>query len=98
MRKRYLVAYDIADPGRLRRVHRKVCGFGEALQYSVFRCDLSPAERILLLEALTPLINHREDQIILLDLGPAEGRARECLYTLGRASNWGQKTPDALII
>lgn len=62
MRIRYIVTYDITDARRLRRVHRTMRGYGEALQYSVFSCDLSPAERVLLVEALTPLINHREDQ------------------------------------
>ena len=41
MRNRHIVAYDVSDPARLRRVHRKMNGFGDALQYSVFAC--SPA-------------------------------------------------------
>lgn len=85
MRTCYLVAYDIADPKRLQRVHRTVRGYGDAVQYSVFRCVLSPAERILLLEALTPLLNHREDQVLLVNLGPADGRAQTSFETLGRA-------------
>lgn len=85
MRNRFIVSYDISDPKRLRRVHRVMRGYGEALQYSVFRCDLSPSERILLLEALTPEINHRDDQIMLIDLGPADRRGSESIETLGRA-------------
>jgi len=78
-------AYDIADPKRLQRVHRTMCGYGDPLQYSVFRCILSPSERVLLIEALTPLINHREDQVMLVNLGPADGRAQTSFETLGRA-------------
>jgi CRISPR-associated protein Cas2 len=85
MRTRYIVCYDIADPGRLRRVHRTVRGYGEPLQYSVFRCDLSDAQCVLLIEALTPIINHREDQVMLVRLGPADGRAGESIQTIGRA-------------
>jgi CRISPR-associated protein Cas2 len=85
MRNRYIVSYDIADPKRLRRVHRTMRGFGDPLQYSVFRCDLSPSERILLLEALTPLIHHREDQVMLINLGPADARGVESIETLGKA-------------
>jgi CRISPR-associated protein Cas2 len=85
MRTSYIVSYDIADDKRLRRVHRTMRGFGEPLQYSVFRCVLSPSERVLLMEALTPLINHREDQVMLINLGPADGRGAECIETLGRA-------------
>lgn len=87
MRSRYLVCYDISDDKRLRRVHRAMRGFGAPLQYSVFLCPLSAAERVLLLEKLTPLINHREDQVLLVNLGPADGRAQECIETLGRALN-----------
>ncbi len=85
MRNRYIVSYDIADPKRLRRVHRTMRGFGDPLQYSVFRCDLSPSERVLLCEALTPLLNHREDQVMLVNLGPTDGRGSETIETLGRA-------------
>lgn len=85
MRTHYIVAYDIADPQRLRRVHRTMRGYGDPLQYSVFRCDLSPSEHVLMIEALTPLINNREDQIMIINLGPADGRAREAIQTLGRA-------------
>ena len=85
MRNRYIVSYDIADPKRLRRVHRTMRGFGDPLQYSVFRCDLSSAERILLLEALTPLLNHREDQVMLINLGLAGSQGAENIETLGRA-------------
>jgi CRISPR-associated protein Cas2 len=85
MRTCYIVAYDISDPKRLRRVHRTMRGYGDSLQYSVFRCILSPSERVLLLEALTPIINHREDQVMFINLGPANGRAHVSLETLGRA-------------
>ena len=85
MRNRYLVSYDICDPKRLRRVFKTMRGFGDALQYSVFLCDLSPSERIILLEKLTPIINNREDQVMLVNLGPADGQSSERIETLGRA-------------
>ena len=84
MRNRHIVAYDISDPTRLRRVHRKMNGFGDALQYSVFACDLSAKERVLMEEALTELINVREDRVLIIDLGPAAGRGNNVVKTLGR--------------
>lgn len=98
MRVRYLVCYDISDPQRLRRVHRKMCGFGEPLQYSVFQCDLSDAERILLIEALTPVINQREDQVLLVDLGPAEARGNRSFAVLGRPLTAGMTDCVAVIV
>lgn len=97
MRTCYLVAYDISDPKRLRRVHQTMRGFGDPLQYSVFRCILSQSERILLLEALTPIINHREDQVMFVNLGPADGRASVSIETLGRALT-GDTERNAVIV
>jgi CRISPR-associated protein Cas2 len=41
----YLVCYDVADPKRLRKVYRTMRGFGDPLQYSIFRCELSARQR-----------------------------------------------------
>ena len=37
----YIVAYDIRDPVRLRRVAKHLKGYGVRLQYSIFRCRLN---------------------------------------------------------
>jgi len=84
MRRVYLVAYDIADDKRLRRVFKKMSGFGEHLQYSVFQCELSDKERIEMIAALNPLIDHREDQILVFTLGPADGYNADATLALGR--------------
>ncbi len=84
MKTRYIVTYDISDPDRLRRVHQTMKGAGEWLQYSVFRCDLSDREKQELLLDLSLRLNLREDQVLFIDLGPAEGQAAECIASLGR--------------
>jgi CRISPR-associated protein Cas2 len=84
MRTRYFVTYDISDDDRRNRVFKALRGFGDHLQYSVFRCDLSERERITLIAALHPLIDHAEDQILMIDLGPTDGRASTCVSSLGR--------------
>jgi len=98
MRTRYIVSYDISDQKRLRRVHRTMKGYGDPLQYSVFRCDLSASERVLMIEALSKVINHREDQIMLIDIGPADGRAQYSIETLGRAPNQAHADRIAVIV
>ena len=85
MRHRFLVCYDVADPRRLARTYRKMNGFGEPAQYSVFICDLSPKERALLETALTEILNLKEDRVLIVDMGPSEGRGRESFTTLGNA-------------
>ncbi len=71
----FVVSYDIMDPRRLQRVHKSMKGFGEPIHYSVFRCNLTPKGRVELIAALTGLIKHDQDRIMIIDLGPADGGA-----------------------
>ena len=85
MRNRFLVCYDVSDPKRLVRTYKKMNGCGEPAQYSVFICDLSPKERVLLEEALTEMLNLKEDRALIVDMGPSEGRGNESFTLLGNA-------------
>ena len=84
MRKDVVVAYDISDDKRLRQVFKIMRGYGDHLQYSVFRCALSAQERVRLLTALDKVINHQEDQVMFIDLGPSDGTSQARFSTLGR--------------
>lgn len=68
----YVVAYDIADQRRWRRVFRTMKGYGRWLQLSVFQCRLSGRRRADLGAALERLIHHGEDHVVILDLGLAD--------------------------
>ena len=72
MRNRYVVTYDISDDDRRNKVFTTLRGHGDHIQYSVFRCDLSDSERITMIATLHPLIDHNEDQILMIDLGPVD--------------------------
>jgi len=85
-RRRYLVAYDIREPRRLRQVHSAMKGFGYPLQYSVFLCDLDASEKILLRHAVGDLINHHEDSLAIVDLGDPGRRGIECFEFMGVVS------------
>jgi CRISPR-associated endonuclease Cas2 len=67
----YIVAYDIASPRRWRKVFRIMEGFGEWVQLSVFQCRLSRRGQIELKRALDEVINHAEDHVIIIEVGPA---------------------------
>lgn len=84
MRQAYVVSYDISDPKRLRRVFRVMKGYGDHLQLSVFRCELNDRELVEVRAKLAEAINHNEDQVLFIHMGPAEGRAREAIRALGR--------------
>lgn len=83
MRTRYIVAYDIRDPKRLRKTHDVVQSFGYGLQYSVFICDLTKSEKIMMRTQLGDVINSREDSVVFVDLGPARARGTECFEFMG---------------
>lgn len=83
MRTTYLVCYDITDDKRLRRVFKSCKNYGDHLQYSVFECDLNPAEKVALECDLGDVINHDEDQVLFVALGPTEGRGDRVITALG---------------
>lgn len=83
MRSTYLVCYDIADDKRLRKVFNACRNVGDHLQYSIFECDLSPAERIRFESELRDLIDHKKDQVLFVCLGPSEGRGDRVITALG---------------
>ena len=84
MRITYLVCYDIADDKRLRRVFKTCKNYGEHLQFSVFECDLNGMEKAKLDRELGEIINHAEDQILFVSLGPAQGRGERVITALGK--------------
>lgn len=63
-----LVAYDIADPRRLRRVAKTLEAVGERIQKSVFECGLTPDGLIALRLRLRRLIDPQEDHILIQPL------------------------------
>jgi|ERR1043166_2686700 CRISPR-associated protein Cas2 len=96
MRHQYLIAYDVSDPKRLKRMRRKMCTFGDALQYSVFQCALSDVELILMNDAIGDIINHAEDRVLIVDIGPLDGRARMAFQSLG--TKWQAAEEESAII
>jgi CRISPR-associated protein Cas2 len=68
----YIVTYDISDPKRWRAVFKAMHGYGEWLQLSVFQCRLSKRRHADMVATLDELIHHKEDHVIMLDVGPAD--------------------------
>lgn len=68
----YIVAYDISDSKRWRRIFKIMNGYGEWLQLSVFQCRLSPRRHAEMIQLLDGIIHHDDDHIVVMDLGPAD--------------------------
>jgi CRISPR-associated protein Cas2 len=83
MRNVYLISYDVCDAKRLRRTYKTMCGFGDSMQFSVFRCELSKTERQSLKEKLWNILNWNEDRVLVIDLGPTGGRGDQCIEYWG---------------
>lgn len=97
MMHRFAITYDIADDGRRARVRDWLKRFGQWHQYSVFVCDLSPPQLLLVRGGLESMIEPSEDQILLFNLGPSGGRARLATTCLGRIKR-PDPTPTASFI
>lgn len=82
--RRYLVTYDVSDDKRRTELYTALFGFGDWAQYSVFFCELTRTELARLRREARTIIDHREDQIIILDLGRAAHPLENCLDVLGR--------------
>ncbi len=57
--------------------------YGEGWQYSVFYCTLKAIDRVRLENALREVMNQKEDQVLIVDLGANEEAARESSTFMG---------------
>jgi CRISPR-associated protein Cas2 len=78
-----LICYDICDDKRLRKVFQIMRKFGDHLQYSIFGCQLTAMDLVRCRAELAKAINQKEDQVLFVNLGPAEGRGDRVITALG---------------
>ncbi len=77
----FIVAYDICDPKRLRKVAQTCEDFGIRRQYSVFQCRLTAHDLVRLKARLYDIIKLDADQVLFIPLCP---RDAENIEALGR--------------
>lgn len=80
----YIVAYDISDTKRWRRVFKLMNGYGEWLQLSVFQCRLSRKRHAEMIQLLDGIIQHKQDHIITMEVGPVDS-VKPRVVSLGKA-------------
>jgi CRISPR-associated protein Cas2 len=61
----WLVCYDVRDAERLRRAAKHLEGYGSRMQYSVFRCWLTPREMQRLRWELTEMLDAEDDVLLI---------------------------------
>lgn len=88
----YVITYDISDTKRWRAVFKLMKGYGEWLQLSVFQCRLSRKRHAELLATLDEIIHHKDDHVLMLDLGSAE-RVSPRVVSLGKSFRPVEREP-----
>lgn len=90
----YLVAYDIREPKRWRRAYRILRGYGRRLQFSLFRCQLGPADVERLRWELEQVL---EAEDALLFVGLCSGCVAR-INVRNRDGTWEQEDSKCLIV
>lgn len=88
-RQWHLVAYDVRDERRLRRVARILKGYGLRVQYSVFRCFMSERDVQRLRWELQQVMT-KEDGLLIVSLCP---RCLQQLRSRLPAGAWPEDPP-----
>ena len=63
-----LLSYDIPDDKRRTKVMKTLAGYGQRVQYSVFECEIRPADHKRLEAQLRSLIHKEQDDVRLYQL------------------------------
>jgi CRISPR-associated protein Cas2 len=85
-----LVCYDVHDPERLRKAAKHMEGYGERMQYSVFRCWLTQRELERMRWELTELLDP-VDEVLLIPLCSSCVSGIQSTHRASSPPNW----PDA---
>lgn len=80
----YLICYDIREPKRWRKAYKLLKGYGESLQFSIFRCLLTQRNCEKLRWELEKILEP-EDTLLLVGLCE---RCRERLCACNRPGAW----------
>ena len=84
-RKLYLVAYDVMDPKRLRRVRKYLIGYKVGGQKSVFEMWITPTELVRIQRDLTNIMDTENDRLNIFALD-----ARMEVTIFGKAQSFDQ--------
>ncbi|MGB8699505.1 MAG: CRISPR-associated endonuclease Cas2 [Thermosynechococcaceae cyanobacterium] len=90
----YLVCYDIRCPKRWRKAYKLLQGYGESLQYSIFRCCLNQRDREKLRWELEQILT-QEDNLLLAGICD---RCVERIHLCNRPEAWSSKRDNFRII
>ena len=92
----HLVAYDVHDSGRLRLVAKKLEGYGERVQYSVFRCRLDHLTLEKLHWELHQIMESEDDLLVIPLCGQCASKVPA--HSTGDQSSWAERPATFKIV
>lgn len=92
----HLVTYDVHDAKRLRRVAKKLEGYGTRMQYSVFRCRLDRLALEKLHWELNQLMD-AEDDLLVIPLCQSCA-SKVPVHSSGDQSSWAEPLPSFRVV
>src|SRR3954466_4449433 len=93
----WLVCYDVRDPDRLRQTAKHLEGYGERMQYSVFRCWMTRREMERLRWELTELLAVEDDVLLIPICGHCVAGIRG-IHQEERPLDWPPEPPRHQIV
>ena len=90
----YLICYDIRDPKRWRKAYKLLQGYGESIQYSIFRCYLNQRDRERLRWELEAVLT-AEDSLLLVGIC---NRCVQRISLYNRPNAWESEFPGFKIL
>ncbi|MBF2017634.1 MAG: CRISPR-associated endonuclease Cas2 [Rivularia sp. T60_A2020_040] len=94
LRNLYLICYDIRCPKRWRKAYKLLQGYGDRIQYSIFRCVMNQRNREKLRWELETILA-KEDSILFVRLSD---RCVQDIPKYNRPGAWENTNKPFLII
>ena len=91
-----LIAYDVRDPKRLRKTAKILEGYGERIQFSIFRVRVNKQKLEKIRWELSEVLAEADDLLIIPLCDRCSGKVDE--LSQGDRSDWGQPPPTFDII
>jgi len=90
----YMVCYDIREPARWRKAYKLLQGYGQRIQYSIFRCRLTKSSMEKLRWQLTKILTD-EDSILFVGLC---NNCIERIPMINRPEEWSSDDPKFAVM
>lgn len=92
----HLVSYDVRNPKRLRQTAKKLEGYGQRIQYSIFRCRLDNETLEKLHWELNQILETEDDLLVIPLCECCAGKVPD--HSSGDQSSWVGPPPAFRII